>query len=336
MDLKKPIGLPNGFDFKKTLKSTGLNESKFSLVFLIVSFSFSIIFIYLSINRYGNQSIFSTLKTHYGQTLNENINIENKYRKLIKENTIYFNDLASAPKSKMELSDMMTQLISNSNLRLSKMNLISPDPSKGDILEVEIDGTYLNIIRFSEDFNKLIAPSELLTYKLTKNKEGSNIHLTIAVKYNNPPLSDKLPKNTENNFSNKNLGQKVNQYISPDNNMKFMKIGFVPTNPDITNNKEEITNDKKVIKDPFQAPAVSNNPLKNINNSKNSETTYFLSGILYSKESKLCILTLTSGESKIFSEGGKINNLLKIIVIDRNYIILNASNKKIYVGDEAL
>ena len=332
MDLKKPINLSSLLNIKALLKGSSLEHSKVSLSILIVSSIIGLTFVYLGIDRYKNQDIFETVKTHYEQTISEKNILDAKFKKLAKDNADYFSDVVSSSASKMELSNALTQLIARSNLKLAKMNLNSADPSKGEIIEIEIDGSYLNIIQFSENCKKIIASSELQSYKLTKTKEGAMIHVAMSIKFNAPPPLESLPlPSTE---------QKVNYHPNNYSNDGFIKVGFVPTKPENvspeTPKAENIIPEKKLIKDPFQAPSVTSNPQKGNTTNTSMGGGYFLSGILYSKEGRFCILSLPSGESKVFQEGEKVGSQFKIISIDRNHILTNSNNKKIFVGDEIL
>lgn len=338
MDLNKPINLSSLFKFKNFLKGSSLEQSKLSLSFLILSSVIGFIFIYLGIDRYKNQDIFQKAQSHYQQTMLEKNTLDKKYKKISKDNAIYFNDVISSPKSKMELSNELTQLIANSNLKLVKMNLNSPDPSKGEIIEIEIDGSYLNILQFSDACKKIIASSELQSFKLTKAKEGAIIRVAMAVKFNAPPPAESLPLIQTNKPNETNIDQKVNSAPNNLNLYGFIKTGFIPVKPELPNNdiskNEGSLTEQKIIKDPFQVPSVSKPQKNNLSNPSGLGSGYFLSGILYSKEGRFCILTLPSGESKVISEGEKVANLYKISTIYRDFILINSSDKKIFVGDE--
>ena len=341
MDLKKPVNFSSLLNLKALLKGSSFEHSKFSLSILIVSSLIGITFIYLGIDRYKNQDIFQAAKNHYEQTILEKNTLDNKFKKLAKDNITYFGDVVASPKSKMELSSALTQLIASSNLKLAKMNLNSADPSKGEIIEIEMDGSYLNVLQFSESCKKIIASSELQSYKLTKAKEGAIIHVAMAIKFNPPPPAENLPLLQNNVAPPPNANQKVINYLNNFNAGGFIKTGFVPTKPENTNletpKNESPVAEKKIIKDPFQVPSVTSNPQKgNSTNVSSAGGGYFLSGILYSKEGRFCILTLPSGESKVLPEGEKIGTQFKVIAVGRDHIIINLSNKKIFVGDEVL
>ena len=341
MDLKKPVNLSSILNIKALLKGSSLEHSKVSLSILIVSSIIGITFVYLGFNRYKNQDIFEAVKSHYEQTVSEKNILDTKFKKLAKDNADYFSDVVSSPKSKMELSNALTQLIARSNLKLSKMNLNSADPSKGEIIEIEIDGSYLNVIQFSENCKKIIASSELQSFKLTKTKEGAMIHVAMSIKFNTPPQAESLPLPQNNILPIPITEQKVNYRPSNYSHNGFMKVGFVPAKPENiipeAPKNENVTPEKKVIKDPFQAPSVMSNPQKgNSTVSSSAGGGYFLSGILYSKEGRFCILSLPSGEPKVFQEGEKVGTQFKIISIDRNHILTNSNNKKVFVGDEIL
>jgi len=340
MDLKKPINISALLNFKNLLKGSSLEHSKLSLSFLILSSLVGMTFIYLGFDRYKNQDIFQTVKNHYEQTILEKNILDNKFKKLAKDNAAYFGDVVASPKSKMELSSALTQLIASSNLKLAKMNLNSADPSKGEMIEIEMDGNYLNILHFSESCKKIIASSELQSYKLTKTKEGAIIHVAMAIKFNPPPLAEKLPLPQNNISPPPGIEHKVMNNLNNFNAGGFIKAGFVPAKPENTNSEipktENPVSEKKIIKDPFQTPSVTNNLQKGNIANTSMGGGYFLSGILYSKEGRFCILNLPSGESRVFQEGEKVGVQFKIISIDRNHIVTNLNNKKIFVGDEIL
>ena len=334
MDLKKPINLSSLLNLKSLFKESSLAHSKLSLTILIFSTVFGITFLYLSFDRHKNQNIFHWIKNHYEQTTLEKNTLENKYKKIAKDNASYFSDILASPKSKMELSNALTQLIASSNLKLVKMNLNSPDPSKGDMIEIETDGSYLNIMKFSEECKKIIATSELQSYKLIKAKEGTIIRLNLAIKFNPPPPSENLPKPQKNEPPQSSIDKKVNNYLNNFTSGSFIKTGFVPVKPNtpIINFElnEANTPENKIIKDPF----VPSTPQKaNVVNTP-SGGGYFLSGILYSKEGRFCVLTLPTGESKVIAEGEKIGTLFKISIVSRDYIVISPNNKKIFLGDE--
>ena len=272
MDLKKPINIASLLNFKNLLKGSSLEHSKLSLSLLVISSLIGVTFIYLGFDRYKNQDIFQAAKNHYEQTILEKNTLDNKFKKLAKDNATYFGDVVASPKSKMELSSALTQLVASSNLKLAKMNLNSADPSKGEMIEIEMDGSYLNILQFSESCKKIIASSELQSYKLTKAKEGAMIHVAMAIKFNPPPPAENLPVPQTNLLPPPSIDHKVMNYFNNFNTGGFIKAGFVPAKPENTNveipKNETPIPEKKIIKDPFQVPSVTSNPQKS--NSINS------------------------------------------------------------------
>ena len=95
MDLKKPINISALLNFKNLLKGSSLEHSKLSLSLLVISSLVGITFIYLGFNRYKNQDIFQTAKNHYEQTILEKNILDNKFKKLSKDNATYFGDVVA-------------------------------------------------------------------------------------------------------------------------------------------------------------------------------------------------------------------------------------------------
>ena len=68
------------------------------------------------------------------------------------------------------------------------------------------------------------------------------------------------------------------------------------------------------------------------------EPIYYLSGILYSDEYRMCTVNLPSGETKIFTEKDKINEKITILSIQENKIkicgVCKGNFKEIKIGEE--
>lgn len=102
------------------------------------------------------------------------------------------------------------------------------------------------------------------------------------------------------------------------------------------------TNETTIKKDPFQSPEpirTEINPATktNVTSSEPRLVGYFLSGIIYSKHKRYCVVSLPTGESKVFKEGEKISPLLRVRKIIPGAVITNSKKSfKTHVGEELL
>ena len=90
------------------------------------------------------------------------------------------------------------------------------------------------------------------------------------------------------------------------------------------------------LRDPFAAPGTSAPKVNKSGGGTGTapETQYYLSGVLTSESTELCVVITPVGESKIYHVGDNINNRLKITGIYANAIMINGLSRKILIGDE--
>ena len=100
----------------------------------------------------------------------------------------------------------------------------------------------------------------------------------------------------------------------------------------------------EATRNPFEAPPKNETATasKQINSADESKdliekklTAFYLSGILFSEEKRLCVVTLPAGENKIFYEGQSINPRVRVVKIEKNKVIIDTGRRvTLKVGDE--
>ena len=338
MDLKKPLK----FDLKLSFDKDLLKGDKKTIVTIGLGFILSIILIVLISDQYGNFSKFTDAQARHQKLIDDKTILEKNIKQLVAKSPEYFNNLSSAPKNKAELTDALTKLIAKNNLKLIKLstNESNATDPKNNTIELEIDGTYGNISRFSESMSSIVISSEILTFKINK-KEGSSLHLSMMLKFVEPPIKNQL--------------KQVSHDIRPNimelyqaQGWSLVKAGFVPAQPEsqITNQKTpEIsqndsaaaTNKSSSSRDPFDPSGASFSESEGNNKTSSSKSGFYLSGILYSENSKYCVVSVPGGHTKIFSEGENLSPNIKIISIENDHIIVTSTKRpKLLVGEEAI
>ena len=123
----------------------------------------------------------------------------------------------------------------------------------------------------------------------------------------------------------------------------FKLAGFVENDPSTLKDSKKAPKKKQLsdtgsLRDPFAVPGTSGSAKINRGSSSMSseEEQYYLSGVLTSETSELCVIITPIGESKIYHVGGKVNEEVTITGIYSNAIMINGSSKKILIGDEIL
>lgn len=333
MDLKKPLNLDLKLSFDKDIFS----GEKTPLIVIGSGAILSILLVFLIIGQYGNFGKFTDAQNRHQQLINNKATLEKNIKLLISKSPDYFNNLASAPKNKAELTDLLTKLIAKNNLKLIKLNANegnAGDP-KNNTIEVEIDGAYGNIARFTESMNTMIISSEILSFKINK-KEGAALHLSMALKFVEPPIKNQIKQASILKFNAFDFYEAEG--------WSLMKAGFVqaPSQPQVTEENASLNNknvvNKSSSRDPFDpsGTAVSESNTSN-SNSTGSKSGYYLSGILYSENSKYCIVSVPGGRTKIFTEGENLSPHLKIISIEDDHVIVTSTKRpKLLVGEEAV
>lgn len=328
MDLKKIA------NFKFTLDGSGLEDSKLTLSLTAIATVTSLYLIYLIVSTFQNYDVYQTTHQQLQKVEQDSKQLESNFRSLVKNNTDYFADLKSSPRSRSELASALSGAISENSLKLIRLNSNDGNLSNKDALvEVEAAGTYTNIDRFTRVVSKFIGATELQSLKLTKVKEDASLHVALSLKFSPPPSID-LP-------SIKPETKKISQFqVDNGGDWKIIKAAFVQADTKPTAPVE--TNENTIKKDPFQSPEpIKAEPnLSGKSDGKMAEqrlSGYYLSGIVYSKHQRYCVISLPTGESKVFKEGEKVSPLLRIRKIIPGYIITNSKKSfKTHVGEELL
>lgn len=315
MDLNKPINL--SFSFK------GLDIANAKLPFIISLIASLGIFIlgFLSFNAYGNYEVHNASKTQFEELSQQKLTLQHQREKLFKEHTEQIESLAKSPQSKSELAALLSSLVAKNGLKLSKLN--SNDTSAGGggkdgAIELEADGQFQGIKSFLKQARAVVLASDVIHLKINKSKDARALHFSLAVKFTPPPKLN-IPKN--------NVAFIINgapYFYDTFDRWQMRRTGFVQAPESGLSEQAKETVAPTAIdakrNDPFSSPpqpfinkegvnpidpSMSQAPVKKAN-------VMFLSGIIYSANDKFCIVVLPSGESKVFTEGEKINPKITI------------------------
>jgi hypothetical protein len=331
MDLNK------SFNLKFSLKESGLENSKPALIVIVFSVLVSLYLIHSIVNIYFDYDAYNTSQNHLQAIEQEKKTAEHNFQEIVKNNVDYFADLKNSPRSRSELANALTKLISDSGLKLIRLSSNDNIQQKKDSLfELEASGTYANIDRFTRVLHKTIGASELQSLKLVKQKEDGFLHMTITLKFSVAP-NLKLPEAKQ---KKETVGFREPPFSE---DWKIIRVAFVPADEKNVTQTEAVST--SVNKDPFQSP-VANSPIANdakkdlppdLKAVEHKLSGYYLSGIFFSKHHRYCVIVLPSGESKVFTEGEKISPKLLIEKIARNFVVTN-NRKSIptHVGEELL
>ena len=332
MDLNKPI------KFNFSFNSGSLEGAKLPLIIATLGLIVALAISYFIYSSFDNQSLFQDSQTQLDKLKQEKISLEKNLISLQKNNAAYFKNVQSAPKTKSELVSFLSKSIGSHSLKLAKLD--SNEAATGDkanSIEVEVDGSFANINLFTKDVVALLSSSEVQYLKISKPKEGNLLHLGMGIKFSTPPT---INIKTESRSTVATEPQSMNRGYG------FIKVGFVPVNPEVGSPTVPTPSaETPVNKDPFAAPEISkkqdlqNGGVTNVE-SKDFEkkvSGYFLTGILFSNQGKLCVITLPSGESKVFTEGDNISSKVKVEKIFNDHIITNSKKySNVKVGNEVL
>ena len=190
-----------------------------------------------------------------------------------------------------------------------------------------------------ESLPELVTPALVAKVKINSANEAKIKPRKESSKkdYQKPYVDPKVKEKAIYRNENKNVKDKFFKI----NEEKYELAGFVenPTANDPFSNKEETETETETesLRDPFAPPGTSSRAPKinrGVDGTSNPEEQYYLSGVLTSETTELCVVITPMGESKIYHTGDKITEKISITGIFSNAIMINASNKKILIGDE--
>ena len=190
------------------------------VVFSVISIVVSMFLIYGIYGISDNQLVYDESKNKYNTATVKLDQLDKKFKKTVARNKNYFEQLTTAPKNKSELSAEITGLVSQYNLQLNSVDL-NAKVGKQKGVNLMVSGSYLNLIRFSSEMNKILAASKLINLSVKKSRKGNNLIMELDIVFAAPPPASTLPKQTKDTvvlFKINNLFAKIfNVFISSAN-----------------------------------------------------------------------------------------------------------------------
>ena len=340
MNLNQPITLDQVKQLGKMLKSSRSLLISVLSILLIMFFSFNCYAIY------GNYELYEQKNAEFLDLSNQLRVTEKKLSKLINVEATYFNQLALGPDSKSEMIDLLSNIASASNLIVKKLisNEAGQNKSQDGLVEMESDGRYPSIQDFLIKIKPVLVASNVELLKLEKRKENQYVHMTMNIKFSNPPQLKKIKPAVAFNLNG------TDYFYDSFKNWQVRHAGFVQV-PNSASSQQDKTSQEKgsqVVElngsvdnqrrvDPF-LPSPKINQLDGASGSKRlgeTDGAMFLSGILYAKHKSVCIVTLPSGESKVFEVGESIDGKRRVTAIKMDAVSIRSSLDREYkVGQE--
>ena len=190
------------------------------VVFSVISIVVSMFLIYGIYGISDNQLVYDESKNKYNTATVKLDQLDKKFKKTVARNKNYFEQLTTAPKNKSELSAEITGLVSQYNLQLNSVDL-NAKVGKQKGVKLMVSGSYLNLIRFSSEMNKILAASKLINLSVKKSRKSNNLIMELDIVFAAPPAASTLPKQTKDTvvlFKINNLFAKIfNVFISSAN-----------------------------------------------------------------------------------------------------------------------
>ena len=143
-----------------------------------------------------NQLVYDESKNKYNTATVKLDQLDKKFKKTVARNKNYFEQLTTAPKNKSELSAEITGLVSQYNLQLNSVDL-NAKVGKQKGVKLMVSGSYLNLIRFSSEMNKILAASKLINLSVKKSRKSNNLIMELDIVFAAPPPASTLPKQTK-------------------------------------------------------------------------------------------------------------------------------------------
>lgn len=358
MDLNKEIKL------NFNIKNIDLKAVKGPVGILVISI---LVFFYCTsqvMTRFSNQDLLVNTQAQINTLSQQKTDVTSQYNQLLKDNKAILKYISNSPKTKSEMTAVLTKLVSLYRIKLIKLamneNSSQLDPNAASqagesnasadsslVIDLEGIGSFANITLFTTKLKEVLAASEIESFKLAKLAEGKGLQLNLIVKFSPPPNDLAVPETVaqdlifDDGFS---LAFKKDPWMRT--------VGFVEIEKNLDHIENAVDGDivppaptSEVFKDPFAEPTDTPS-LRSGAQGGNvdadgqpiAEPIYYLSGILYSDEYRMCTVNLPTGETKIFTEKDKINEKITILSIQENKIKIcgacKGNFKEIKIGEE--
>ena len=306
-----------------------------SFIYVTVSFVILFVLLYFIYSIFINQDAYESQKQRFNLALNKANNAQKEIETITSKNKNYIKQLSKASKTKSELSSKITKMINNYGLELENMDLktnqngVSTNPK----MTFEVKGKFLNITRFNDELNNLLAATQINELKISKVRESGLLLLKVDINFSPPPINSLSPSSKLETIYKKNISLSKRYTWSDLPKIKremqsFIKVGFVESESDQSSE----------IRDPFAAPDNTPKAIKNSSDNYDElDESYFLSGTLLSDKKSFCIIISPEGDSKYYVEGDFITKNNKKIVINKiltDQIFVGKNFNLIKVGDE--
>lgn len=338
MDLNKPLNL------SFSLKGFDIANAKLPFAISLISVLGILLFGYFSYGVYSNYEVHATSKAQYESLMQQKLALQQQQNKMFKDHAELIEELVKSPSSKSELAATLGGLVAKNGMKIGKLASNDAGPvsgAKDAAIELEVDGSFLAIKSFLAQARAVVLASDVTQLKISKSKDARLLHLSLAVKYTQPPKLQ-LPKQKMAFMVH---GQEY--FYDTFDQWTMRQTGFVQAPEPAEKVVEPVTAAPQAgdIKrnDPFQAPP---QPFANKEGvapldpaapqpvAKRSNVMY-LSGIIYSANKKFCIVVLPSGESKVFAEGEKVHGKITVNRIsDEGVTFVGKKTNQFKVGQE--
>jgi hypothetical protein len=340
MDLNKPINLE--LKFNKDFLQANRIQLSIGAVGLILTATLA----YLSYERYERFNTLEETKAVLAQLEQSRLTLNKQIEDQYKKHATELQSLKSAPKSKTQLQASITSQAEKYKVKVIKLIAAdSTDKASTDSIEFEFQGPYNGMRDFLGEISALIGASQVQKLKLSPSQKSGEVIASLSIVYLPPP------PNLVQGKAAYQIGRIKDYQFDSFENWSLARTQFVPKDQ---KESQKLNADGSGAGGLGEVPSPSRNPFetppKNLSATENggkngfaeiSESpekklnSYYLSGIIYSPNKRLCAVTLPAGETKIFMEGQVINNRIKIIKIDKNKVLVDSGKKMdIKVGDE--
>jgi len=255
------------------------------VVFSVISIVVSMFLIYGIYGISDNQLVYDESKNKYNTATVKLDQLDKKFKKTVARNKNYFEQLTTAPKNKSELSAEITGLVSQYKLQLNSVDL-NAKVGKQKGVNLMVSGSYLNLIRFSSEMNKILAASKLINLSVKKSRKSNNLIMELDIVFAAPPPASTLPKQTKDTvvlFKINNLFAKIfNVFISSANASEGDLPEILPT--DEVSNLPPLEDEGLSLFQKAYAQAKLDKLTKFAFTNKAGETKLYLTGLQKSDE----------------------------------------------------
>jgi hypothetical protein len=153
---------------KLKINSSTFLENKNYVLVIVAAILIAVIFLYFSLMEHSRKDEYENIKVEIEKTFLIKNQLKKQNLQLNEKNNEFFKLIEDGPKSKTELTAIVTSLVVKNQIQVIKLSSPeSTEKNNSNLIDIEIAGSFLNIKKFLSQLDNSIGASTIKKVKIT-------------------------------------------------------------------------------------------------------------------------------------------------------------------------